>query len=226
MDWHCTACGGSSYARTDELKPDGRFGPSDNVRCVNCKRVSVLPTPSTPPVADDVSESGEAKPVAWMVEQFLRDGTPVLRLPALTSREDMERYAAQNPDVRLVPLYAALPPARVDAAPRVKPLEWERTSEGITEPVRFWRAQDAFGGQLSINVKSADFDGPCSIGDKSFQTAAAAMNYLNDAYEARILSKQPPSHGPNGNQWARLQHQEQMAEIDAALAQQPDKEGI
>jgi len=31
------------------------------------------------------------------------------------------------------------------------------------------------------------------------------------------LSKQPPSHGPNGNQWARLQHREQMQEIRAVL---------
>lgn len=43
--------------------------------------------------------------------------------------------------------------------------------------------------------------------------------------EDKALSKQPPSHGPNGNQWARLQHQEQMAEIDAALSE-PDKEGM
>ena len=40
--------------------------------------------------------------------------------------------------------------------------------------------------------------------------------------EDKSLSKQPPSHGPNGNQWSRLQHQEQMAEIDAALSE-PDK---
>lgn len=42
--------------------------------------------------------------------------------------------------------------------------------------------------------------------------------------EDKSLSKQQPSHGPTGNQWARLQHQEQMAEIDAALSE-PDKEG-
>jgi len=41
--------------------------------------------------------------------------------------------------------------------------------------------------------------------------------------EDKSLSKQPPSHGPNGNQWARLQHQEQMAEI--GMIGEPDCSG-
>lgn len=36
--------------------------------------------------------------------------------------------------------------------------------------------------------------------------------------EDKALSKQPPSSGPSGTQWRRLQHQEQIATIDDALA--------
>jgi hypothetical protein len=36
-------------------------------------------------------------------------------------------------------------------------------------------------------------------------------------FEEKALSKQPPSYGPNGNVWARSEHKEKMAEIDAAL---------
>lgn len=57
-------------------------------------------------------------------------------------------------------------------------------------------------------------------------TAEAEARAMREALEAartwheaedKALSKQPPSHGPNGNQWARLQHQEQIAEINRAL---------
>jgi hypothetical protein len=44
--------------------------------------------------------------------------------------------------------------------------------------------------------------------------------------EEKALSKQPPSYGPNGNEWARLEHKEQMAEIDAALQSEKDREGV
>lgn len=43
--------------------------------------------------------------------------------------------------------------------------------------------------------------------------------------EDKSLSKQPPTSGPNGSQWARLQHQEQIAEIDAALNPTPPSRG-
>lgn len=58
------------------------------------------------------------------------------------------------------------------------------------------------------------------------QTAEAEVKRLTEALtDARIwheeqdksLSKQPPSGGPNGNQWARLQHREQVDLIDATL---------
>ena len=35
--------------------------------------------------------------------------------------------------------------------------------------------------------------------------------------EDKALSKQPPSHGPNGNQWTRLQHREQIDLLTAAI---------
>jgi hypothetical protein len=41
-DGRCPACGCLSHARVDERKPDGSFGPSSQVRCVNCKRVRTL----------------------------------------------------------------------------------------------------------------------------------------------------------------------------------------
>lgn len=34
----------------------------------------------------------------------------------------------------------------------------------------------------------------------------------------KSLSKQPPTHGPSGNQWARLQHREQIDILEAFLA--------
>lgn len=34
----------------------------------------------------------------------------------------------------------------------------------------------------------------------------------------KALSKQPPTHGPSGNQWARLQHREQIDILSAFLA--------
>lgn len=34
----------------------------------------------------------------------------------------------------------------------------------------------------------------------------------------KSLSKQPPTSGPNGNLWARMQHQEQAANIRAVIA--------
>jgi hypothetical protein len=37
----------------------------------------------------------------------------------------------------------------------------------------------------------------------------------------KALSKQPPSSGPNGTQWARHQHREQIDNINAALAKEP-----
>jgi translation elongation factor EF-Tu-like GTPase len=36
--WRCPACGCQTYARVDERKPDGKFGPGPQIRCVSCKR--------------------------------------------------------------------------------------------------------------------------------------------------------------------------------------------
>lgn len=82
---------------------------------------------------------------------------------------------------------------------------------------------------------NADFEEIETVIDTALDTLFAAsppkpseaMVALREALEAartwheaedKALSKQPPSHGPNGNQWARLQHQEQIAEITAALS--------
>lgn len=43
----------------------------------------------------------------------------------------------------------------------------------------------------------------------------AAMTWHEE--QDKSLSKQPPSSGPNGNQWARLQHREQLDQITEAL---------
>jgi hypothetical protein len=37
-DWRCPDCGCQTYARVDERKPDGSFGPGPQIRCVSCKR--------------------------------------------------------------------------------------------------------------------------------------------------------------------------------------------
>lgn len=42
-EWRCSECRGSTYARIDERKPDGSFGPGSKVRCVNCKAVFLKP---------------------------------------------------------------------------------------------------------------------------------------------------------------------------------------
>jgi hypothetical protein len=44
MDWTCEVCGGKSFARVDEKKSDGNFGPGPDVRCIECKTVSRAPT--------------------------------------------------------------------------------------------------------------------------------------------------------------------------------------
>jgi len=35
----CPSCGGLIFAVVDERKPDGRFGPGPDRRCVECKTV-------------------------------------------------------------------------------------------------------------------------------------------------------------------------------------------
>lgn len=57
------------------------------------------------------------------------------------------------------------------------------------------------------------------VSEEAVEALRGALEAARTWHEAedKALSKQPPSHGPNGNQWARLQHQEQIAEITAAL---------
>lgn len=43
-DWRCPDCGCKSYARVDEAKPEGGFGPGPLIRCVNCKRDYKMPS--------------------------------------------------------------------------------------------------------------------------------------------------------------------------------------
>ena len=62
-DWRCAECGCHSYARMDERKPDGSFGPGPFVRCVNCKAESALSSP--PPDRDAVLEGA----IAWCREK-------------------------------------------------------------------------------------------------------------------------------------------------------------
>ena len=39
-------CGGKTFAKVDEKKPDGKFGPGNDLRCVNCKVVKTAPSPT------------------------------------------------------------------------------------------------------------------------------------------------------------------------------------
>lgn len=56
-DWRCEKCGGRSFARCDERKPDGTFAHGQHVRCVNCKDVSLYPCLTSP----------AAEPFGWWV---------------------------------------------------------------------------------------------------------------------------------------------------------------
>lgn len=65
-EWSCPQCDCRTYARVDEKKPDGRFGPGPQIRCVECKAVwkndrPIIPAPATPPgVPDSVRALSEA----------------------------------------------------------------------------------------------------------------------------------------------------------------------
>lgn len=48
VDWRCPDCGCRTFARVDERKPDGKFAPGPQIRCVSCKRVYAAPLPPTP----------------------------------------------------------------------------------------------------------------------------------------------------------------------------------
>ncbi len=52
--WRCDECGCASYARMDERKPEGGFGPSPLVRCVNCKKVHNVPAASEPELRAEI----------------------------------------------------------------------------------------------------------------------------------------------------------------------------
>jgi DNA-directed RNA polymerase subunit RPC12/RpoP len=45
--WRCPDCGSRTYARVDERKPTGKFGPGPLIRCVDCKREYDLPEASS-----------------------------------------------------------------------------------------------------------------------------------------------------------------------------------
>lgn len=83
----------------------------------------------------------------------------------------------------------ATPPA-TGVRVTVRPLEWERvTEEGMEGMRRYWRARDlGSGGHLWVNVHTDDFEGECSLGGTKYSSSAAAMNQIEDGYQARILS--------------------------------------
>lgn len=83
---------------------------------------------------DALDAAEKAEPVAWMVRGHLRDGTAVLRLPVLTSREDADRYAACNPDYTLAPLYTHPAPAVREG--------WKPLTENVVGPVLVCRFGD------------------------------------------------------------------------------------
>lgn len=77
-------------------------------------------------------------------------------------------------------------PSATRARVMVRPLEWERVTEGMR---RYWRARDLGSGEhLWVNVHTDDFEGECSLGGTKYSSSAAAMNQVEDGYQARILS--------------------------------------
>jgi len=132
----------------------------------------------------------------------------------------------------IVPVYtlAAAPPAvEVEA----EPVAWPKERVCIPDPhtpgariVGFCiREGDEAWGEMGLSeplawLERSLYTSP--VRSEVTEATAALRNALEAARtwhesEDKALSKQPPSHGPNGNQWARLQHQEQIAEINSAL---------
>ena len=67
-DWKCPKCKCRTYARVDELKPDGRFGPGPDIRCVNCKRTFVAAWRADSSIAGASAETALAEASARIAE--------------------------------------------------------------------------------------------------------------------------------------------------------------
>lgn len=57
VEWRCDECDCTSYARMDERKPNGGFGPGPLVRCVNCKKVHSVPASSIASLSERLAEA-------------------------------------------------------------------------------------------------------------------------------------------------------------------------
>lgn len=133
-------------------------------------------------------------PVAWIVGRLNRNGELQLCLPLLRSAEEMERYARNNPDENLVPLFAS-PPKTYEDGPKVKALEWEeRTSpreDGPAETTGDWTGIGILGAGYGVYIFEDHYevtreDGEfveSHLGDLDEAKAAAQADY-----EKRILS--------------------------------------
>ncbi len=91
VDWQCEFCRCKTFARVDERKSDGTFGPGPQVRCVECKGVSALsPTVSQPVTGEDVEVPYGL--VKEAVKQYVRP----LRRRMANQRKALARLEKQN----------------------------------------------------------------------------------------------------------------------------------
>ena len=153
--------------------------------------------------AHEITGNGEMKRV-----QTLREAAD--ELTALTAKvaEAEQRIAALMSERSS--LIATKAEQLVALTKRVTAAEWERDELAKKAMTVGAMWQDEFDARHALTAKVA------------LLTEALRQARIWHESEDKSLSKQQPSHGPTGNQWARLQHQEQMAEIDAALSE-PDK---
>ena len=108
----------------------------------------------------------------------------------------------------------------VDVEKAIPLVKAQALSDARAEIERLTRELDGCGKSLADEVE-------CRL------TAEARLAQYEEALKAerlwheekdKALSKQPPTIGPRGNQWERLEHQERIAEIDAALSSKESRD--
>lgn len=97
----CPHCRGRQFARVDEAKPGGGFGPGPMLRCVSCKETLLVPIPAakaSQPNIKPVTSGHLADPV--VIESLIESlGGPVHCLSAVKAGA----FRLQTPDPRFDP---------------------------------------------------------------------------------------------------------------------------
>lgn len=88
--WCCRSCGSTLFSRIDAMQPTGQFGPSDHIRCVECKTVAYRPHPTSPSLP--VVYGGELVDASDRV--MIASGD---RIGARLARDLLAHYDASSP---------------------------------------------------------------------------------------------------------------------------------